>query len=516
MRLTRHLRTVLSNRFRQVLRSELLGGVHTPEGALKEFFQSRESQQPSAVLMLGVERHFRVLIDRTRSDDLPLLASSVEIILDALARILGNDRDRWVELYRCLSFGVGLSSGGSPHLIGSRPLLGSIDKNKAMSYRHILFVTEHFPAKEHAGGLRFFDLIQEFHARGYRVSLYSSFSESTDSESYQILSSMLSFCRLVPVNVFSNSDFEPWLDRVGLEFSAVHFAWPRSALLIAPARRRGLRTVFEMAESTVRRGEIDLELKLRELAYEELGQVALQLVKDFELESLGVHSADEVVALTERDADFARQLFRVNRPHIVPTGISDFAVWQRIKNNAKNTSFGPQAVFLGYYGHYPNLDALKWFLKNVYPKVLALEPAFEFVILGRGPLDWVKENYGRDPNVKVLGEVDDFIPHLVSSRVCLSPLVSGAGFRGKLNQYSAVRRPTVSTSIGACGTVYQHGKDVMIADDPEQFARYVVDLIRDDALHARISEAAYQTSRREYSWEPHVKRLEEIYVGNFG
>jgi len=111
-----------------------------------------------------------------------------------------------------------------------------------------------------------------------------------------------------------------------------------------------------------------------------------------------------------------------------------------------------------------------------------------------------------------LGEVEDLVGTLQSGKVCLAPLVSGAGIRGKVNQYSSVCRPTVSTRIGACGTPYQHEKSIMIADDPNEFASHIVRLITDRSLYETIRSNANKVAIENFSWKPLINNLENIYV----
>ena len=92
--------------------------------------------------------------------------------------------------------------------------------------------------------------------------------------------------------------------------------------------------------------------------------------------------------------------------------------------------------------------------------------------------------------------------------ICLCPLVSGAGLRGKVIQYSALRKATVSTTIGICGMPFKDNESIFIADAPGDFARKVVSLLRDTGLRTRISECAYKLAWDHFSWAIEIEKLE--------
>ena len=89
--------------------------------------------------------------------------------------------------------------------------------------------------------------------------------------------------------------------------------------------------------------------------------------------------------------------------------------------------------------------------------------------------------------------------------VCASPLINGAGLRGKVNQYAMIGRPFVSTSIGVCGTPYQNEKSVFMSDQPKKFAQYVVRLLQDKKAANKMSTEALRVVKRNFSWEQPIK-----------
>lgn len=378
----------------------------------------------------------------------------------------------------------------------------------------ILFVTSMFPGAEHGGGLRVFDMITELADRGHQVSLYSPEDFGGTTKTLDLLKDKLASFRLVKPGCFLPNDFEAWLRRENVRYDATHYVWPYSSTLMPTGKAWTKNSVFELIESCSRRCLMDLERYLKVGDLDAVGRGAFHLLDNWKLEHDAVSHADRVIALTDADAAFTSQLFGVPQVDVIPQGISKTFVLDRVQQAGDTPpSFGEHsAVFIGNYNHYPNKDGLQWFVSNVLPKVTAKVPTFKFIVAGAGDISSIKGLLDSTPAVEFIGEVDDLVGTLQSAKICIAPLISGAGIRGKVNQYSCVRRPTVSTRIGACGTPYQHEESIMIADDPSEFAEHVVRLLRDNRLYEKIRSKASEVAIESFSWGPIIRNLEAIYA----
>ena len=139
----------------------------------------------------------------------------------------------------------------------------------------------------------------------------------------------------------------------------------------------------------------------------------------------------------------------------------------------------PNSVgFFGYYNHYPNVDGLRWYLQNVHEKIVNEIPDYTFHVFGFGDLSAIQTEFCDDQSIIYVGKVDNIVRSLEPMQILVAPLINGAGIRGKINQYSAVGRPTVSTSIGVSGMKYLNGKSIVVADHPADFANSIINLLR--------------------------------------
>jgi O-antigen biosynthesis protein len=161
-------------------------------------------------------------------------------------------------------------------------------------------------------------------------------------------------------------------------------------------------------------------------------------------------------------------------------------------------------IFVGGYRHLPNVDAVDYFIAEIWPTVAATIPAARFMIVGNdAPARW--QSLASD-RVEIVGFAADLTPLFAEARVCIAPLRFGAGFKGKIATALAEGVPVVTTSVGAEGMNLEPGVNVLVGDTAEAFRRLVLDLYGDEALWKRLSAAGLDFAGSNYSRE----RTEDI------
>lgn len=132
-------------------------------------------------------------------------------------------------------------------------------------------------------------------------------------------------------------------------------------------------------------------------------------------------------------------------------------------------------VFVGGFAHEPNVDAVRWFVKEVLPTVLKEIPDIRFQVIGSNPPDEIK-NMACD-HVLVRGFVteEELEEAYYNARMAVVPLRFGAGMKGKVIEALYYNVPVVTTSIGAQGL--QAYENVMIVkDEASEFANRLIEL----------------------------------------
>jgi GT2 family glycosyltransferase/glycosyltransferase involved in cell wall biosynthesis len=167
-------------------------------------------------------------------------------------------------------------------------------------------------------------------------------------------------------------------------------------------------------------------------------------------------------------------------------------------------------LFLGSFRHVPNQVALNWFVRDILPLIQATRPEVRLLVAGSDPPP--RHIYsGGGSAVELLGFVDDVREPLSRCSVFVCPILSGSGVRVKLLEAFASSIPTVSTRIGAEGLAVADGQFCRIADNPQEFARAVLDIFEDSRRAAEMSARARAEVEQNWDMRLVTGRLEKSY-----
>ena len=156
-------------------------------------------------------------------------------------------------------------------------------------------------------------------------------------------------------------------------------------------------------------------------------------------------------------------------------------------------------VFVGGFGHPPNIDAVRWLMKDIYPRIRDARPDISLHLIGDMP-DSDRSEF-QAPGVNIHGRVAELGPWMDTCRVALAPLRFGAGVKGKVNMAMSYGLPVVATSIAAEGMWLHNGEDVLIADDAPSFAAAVLRLYEDASLWQHLSDRGLDNVRQHFSFD---------------
>lgn len=185
-----------------------------------------------------------------------------------------------------------------------------------------------------------------------------------------------------------------------------------------------------------------------------------------------------------------------------------FPYFMDVPATSDGTDRRRHVVFLGGFGHPPNIDAALHLKQEIWPLLRdALPETSKLLIVGAGPPEEVTAL--ADGRVEVTGFVPDLLPVFESARVCVAPIRYGAGIKGKVIHAMAHGVPGVVTPVAAEGMGLTDGRQVFIADDPGTFAERVLGLFVDDALWADMREEGIAFVEENYSWARCLARCTE-------
>lgn len=205
----------------------------------------------------------------------------------------------------------------------------------------------------------------------------------------------------------------------------------------------------------------------------------------------------QITAVSGADAARLRQIVPSARVAVVPNGV-DAGYFGAVA--ACEPDALPRVVFTGALWYRPNSDGLRWFANAVWPRILACRSDARFSIVGARPGPEVCA-LAAQPGIEVHPSVEDVRPYLAEAAVAVVPLRLGSGTRLKVLEALAAGRPVVATSLGAEGLRLAPGRDLLLAERPEEFAAAVLALLDRPALARRMAAAGRETVRRRYTWQ---------------
>jgi polysaccharide biosynthesis protein PslH len=214
------------------------------------------------------------------------------------------------------------------------------------------------------------------------------------------------------------------------------------------------------------------------------------------------------------DEKFLRHVVRRNMPiKVIPNGV-DLDYFYPDACPSAHRALTPTILFCGAMDYNPNIDALRWYFREIHDSVRKIVPELRVLIVGKAPAAEVLE-YGRKENVLVTGGVPDVRPYYRQAWLQIVPLRIGGGTRLKIVESLAMGTPVVSTTIGAQGLDLCHECDILLADTAEEFAEQTVRALCDSKLRQSLEQSGLETVSQRLSWKTLGRQLSSVYTSLF-
>ena len=185
-----------------------------------------------------------------------------------------------------------------------------------------------------------------------------------------------------------------------------------------------------------------------------------------------------------------------------------------IKENPRRAVAGPVVLFVGNCATgptSPNVDAVRFFTADIWPKILHAMPEAEFHLVGAAS-DAVRELAAKSPRVQLRGFVDDLADVYAQASLSIAPIRFGTGTRVKILEAFAHACPVVSTLAGAEGIEAVPGREIELAVAADDFAARTISLLRDQAMAEKIGRGGYELALREYNAGVRQQKLIERFT----
>jgi len=381
--------------------------------------------------------------------------------------------------------------------LAKRPANGDVtflQRPRTASGKNILVIDHHLPTPDRdSGSLRMFQILKILHRLGHRVTFLPD--NLADMPPYS--------CELQKRGI--QVVHHPYVKRVrdylishGLMFDVVvlsrcdvarkHIADVR---LHAPQSRIIFDTVDLHYLREQREAQLTQDPDVRRKAQE------TQLLEDYLIKE-----ANETWVVSPIE----QQMLQENWPHKSIQLVSNIV---DVTGPVTPFSLRRDWLFIGGFEHRPNIDAVLFFVEEIYPLVRDRLPDTKFYIIGdKAPPEIVALASDR---IIVAGLQRNVRSFFDSVRLSVAPLRFGAGVKGKINQSMAFGVPVVATSIAVEGMNLNDHEHVLVADEPQDFARALIELYESEELWKRLSQNGISKTQELYSTDAAREKLEFLF-----
>ena len=219
----------------------------------------------------------------------------------------------------------------------------------------------------------------------------------------------------------------------------------------------------------------------------------IKLLKKYELE-IGDNTDYTVFVADEEANNFNKELGK-NKAIAIPLGV-DIDYFKNIEKN--NTNKENIVGFLGVLNASHNENAVKRFIKNIFPLIINKIADAKFIVIGDGANDELMSLSSE--SIIFTGQVDDIRNYLRKCKVFVSPLSFGSGIKTKNLEAMALGIPVVTTTIGAENINAINKKDWFVSDNDEEIANIICELLNNSNKAFQVGQNGYNYILNNFTW----------------
>ncbi len=213
---------------------------------------------------------------------------------------------------------------------------------------------------------------------------------------------------------------------------------------------------------------------------------------------------NKTLVCSVEDKKYLEKLHKTENIDILLNGV-DLATFD--VEEGHDYSHNHTLLFTGNMDYAPNVDAVQYFVKEMWPTISEVNPKTKFIIAGQRPVDAVQKL--ASDRIEVTGFIPDLKDMYADASVVIAPLRFGAGTQNKVLEAMAMGVPTVCTHIGFEGLQIQSGQGVIMAKEKSQFIQEVNMLLSDTAKRQSVGEQGLEIAQTRFSWDKIALQLEK-------
>ncbi len=203
------------------------------------------------------------------------------------------------------------------------------------------------------------------------------------------------------------------------------------------------------------------------------------------------------IGVSPTDTRLLKLLAGVKRAVNIPNGVDT--------DYFSPTSTRPDKCSLIFWGRLdfePNIDAVRWFVRAVWPRLRERQPQAKLRIVGKNATDKVRE-LGDVPGsgIEFVGEVDDIREHAQKASAVILPMRCGGGIKNKLLEAAAMGLPILASAKAVKGLRWQkHTQPIAICKHPDQWVHQIERTWFDGILKKNLCRDARDWVESQHTW----------------
>lgn len=167
-------------------------------------------------------------------------------------------------------------------------------------------------------------------------------------------------------------------------------------------------------------------------------------------------------------------------------------------------------VFTGAMDYFANVETMLYFVREILPLIQQKIPHVILYIVGSKPAPEIIRLGEQYTNIVVTGFVEQIQPYVIQSAVFVAPMRIGRGINNKILEAMAMGVPVITSSLGFEGIPGEPQRDIFVADDPHEFARYTCTLMLNPEQRKAVAIRARKTIEEQCNWEKNIEQLEML------
>jgi glycosyltransferase involved in cell wall biosynthesis len=206
------------------------------------------------------------------------------------------------------------------------------------------------------------------------------------------------------------------------------------------------------------------------------------------------------------DTDRLRSISPSSQVHTIPNGV-DVNYFNPEPEDIKVNSL----LFVGTLSWYPNIEAVNFIAKEIWPLLKSISPKLTFDIIGANPPDSIKLLAEKDPNFHVHGFVDDIIPYFKRAKCYVCPIKDGGGTKLKIIDALSMGMAIVADPIACEGINVKNNVSVLFAETANEYIKSIKLILEQDALREDLQKNARKLAVDSYSYNKIGLKLTSLF-----